>query len=249
MIDASTLISRLRRALPEALTTGSRSVEVVAMDRDETSDAAGAPIRPSPDGSDLRKVTSRDLDQVVKALAQSFYDDPIFSWIAPDDARRLRELERGFDLFARRVWLPQDEAYTTDHLIGAAFWMSPDNWHLSVPAQLRLLPSMAIITRRDLPRLMRVLNMIEAKHPRDTHYYLPIVGIAPQWQGRGFGSAILRPILERCDRDRIPAYLEASSPRNRALYERHDFAVVEEIRVKDSPPIWRMWRDPQRVSP
>jgi hypothetical protein len=57
----------------------------------------------------------------------------------------------------------------------------------------------------------------------------------------------MRPILERCDREGLPAYLEASSPRNRALYERHGFVVVEEMRLaKDSPPLWRMWRKPRR---
>ena len=215
------------------------------MERDATVDDAGLPIRPLPDGSDVRKVVEHDLPQVTRALAQSFYDDPIFAWIAQDAERRLPELERGFDLFARRVWFPHDEAYTTDHLIGAAFWVPPDKWHMSPLAQLGLLPAMAIITRRDLPRLIRLLNVIEAKHPHERHYYLPLVGIAPEWQGRGFGSAIMRPILERCDRDRIPAYLEASSTRNRALYERQGFDVVEEVSVKDSPPLWRMWREPR----
>ena len=43
----------------------------------------------------------------------------------------------------------------------------------------------------------------------------------------------------------MPAYLEASSPRNRALYERHGFAVTEEFFLgKGSPPLWRMWREP-----
>jgi hypothetical protein len=55
----------------------------------------------------------------------------------------------------------------------------------------------------------------------------------------------MRPVLERCDRDRVPAYLEASSPRNRALYERHGFEVMEECRyADDGPPLWRMWREP-----
>jgi ribosomal protein S18 acetylase RimI-like enzyme len=108
-----------------------------------------------------------------------------------------------------------------------------------------MLPSLAVITRRDLPRLIRTLNAIEAKHPHDLHYYLPVIGILPEWQGRGFGSALLRPMLERCDREQLPAYLEASSPRNRDLYERHGFEVVEEIHVaKDSPPMWPMRRPP-----
>jgi GNAT superfamily N-acetyltransferase len=69
--------------------------------------------------------------------------------------------------------------------------------------------------------------------------------VATAWQGRGFGAALLRPILERCDAEQVPAYLEASTPRNRALYERHGFKVVEECRyASDGPPMWRMWREP-----
>jgi ribosomal protein S18 acetylase RimI-like enzyme len=208
-------------------------------------DVVGTQVRPLPDGSDVRKVCGEDLPEIVGALARSFYDDPIFRWIVPNDSQRLARLQRGFDLFIRGVWFVHDEAYTTDRVIGGSFWMPPGKWHLSLFAQLRLLPSMALITRGDLPRLLRLLNAIEAKHPHERHYYLPMIGIAPEWQGCGFGSALLRPMLERCDREAIGAYLEASSARSRALYERHDFEVVEELRVKDSPPMWLMWRKPR----
>ena len=43
------------------------------------------------------------------------------------------------------------------------------------------------------------------------------MGFEPEWQGRGLSTALLRPVLERCDDEKLPAYLEASSPRNRAL--------------------------------
>lgn len=123
--------------------------------------------------------------------------------------------------------------------------MPPGTWHISMLTQLMMLPRVALITKGDLPRLVRTLNVIEGKHPHRRHYYLPVIGIVPEWQGRGFGSALLRPMLERCDQEGLPAYLEASSPRNRALYERHGFKVVEEIRVADdSPLMWRMWREP-----
>ena len=56
----------------------------------------------------------------------------------------------------------------------------------------------------------------------------------------------MRPILERCDRERLPAYLEATTPRNRACYERQGFRVTEEFHFpKDGPPSWRMWREPR----
>jgi ribosomal protein S18 acetylase RimI-like enzyme len=92
---------------------------------------------------------------------------------------------------------------------------------------------------------MRGFEFQDKLHPHEPHYYLSIVAVAPEHQGRGIGSALIRPILERCDRDGVPAYLEATTERNRALYERHGFRVSEEVRwPDDGPPLWLMWREP-----
>jgi GNAT superfamily N-acetyltransferase len=63
-------------------------------------------------------------------------------------------------------------------------------------------------------------------------------------QGRGLGSALLRHVLATCDGDALPAYLEATNPRNRDLYARHGFDVVEVIQAGTSPPLWAMLREP-----
>jgi GNAT superfamily N-acetyltransferase len=218
------------------------------VEAEATHDSAGLPIRPLPDGSDIRKATPEDQARVVEALARGFYDDPLLTWIFPDGERRLQQNERAFDVFVRRVYLPVDEIYTTDRFAGAACWMPPGTAEQSAWGQLRMLPGMVAAARGALPRLMAVLTAFDKGHPHEEHWYLPVIAVLPEWQGRGFGAALLRPALERCDREHLPAYLEATSPRNRALYERHGFEVTEELRVKDAPPVWRMWRVPQAAS-
>lgn len=184
---------------------------------------------------------------VARALAAAFYDDPPTSWVLRDDATRLRLLERGFGLFLRRVWLAHDECYTTDALSGAAVWVPPEKWKLGPLAELALLPSMALLYGRLLPRVLRALGELEANHPSERHCYLPYVGVVPDAQGRGLGTALIAPVLERCDREDLPAYLEASTPRNRALYERLGFEVTEQLHLLGGgPPLWRMWRRPSR---
>ena len=204
------------------------------------------PARPAIDGSDIRKLGHDDVPRIAKALARAFEDDPVMSWIFRDETDRPGRLERAFALFLRRIWLPQEECYAASRLFGAALWLPPGKWHLGVGAQLRLLPSMISVTGRNFVRLGSVLQLIERKHPKQPpHYYLAVLGVEPELQGRGFGGALMQPVLARCDRDRTPAYLESSKRRNVALYERHGFEVVEEIRLpKDGPPIWRMWREP-----
>ncbi len=203
-------------------------------------------VRPAPDGSDVRKLTAGDVPRVARALARAFADDPVMSWIFQDDSGRPARLERAFGLFLRKIWLPEEECYAADRQFGAALWLPPGKWHLGALAQLRMLPSTISVAGRNLPRLFTALNLIEKKHPKaPPHYYLAVLGVEPEFQGRGFGSALMRPVLARCDRDRMPAYLESSKRRNIALYERHGFRVVEELRLpKEGPPIWPMWREP-----
>jgi GNAT superfamily N-acetyltransferase len=194
----------------------------------------------------VRNLIDDEVPTVSRSMARAFFDDPVVGeWCLADESRRMRRLERVFELFLRRVYLAHDECYTPDGLAGGAFWLPPGKWKLGVLSDLRLIARLAPIAGSATPRILRVLSFIEAQHPHEPHYYLQFLGVEPDWQGRGVGSALLRPILERCDREGVPAYLEATSERSAALYERHRFAVVEEVGLPGGgPPLWRMWREP-----
>ena len=84
--------------------------------------------------------------------------------------------------------------------------------------------------------------VLDAAHPTYPHWFLHFLAVRPSVQGQGHGSALLRPMLERCDAEGIPAYLDATSEDNRRLYERHKFVVVSEVTLRDSPPLWCMLR-------
>lgn len=53
-------------------------------------------------------------------------------------------------------------------------------------------------------------------------------------------------VVDRADQQGVPAYLEATSPDNRRLYERHGFVVTGELSILGGPPVWPMWRGPRR---
>jgi ribosomal protein S18 acetylase RimI-like enzyme len=110
-----------------------------------------------------------------------------------------------------------------------------------------MFPVMVRAAGRRLPTALRMLSLMESRHKTldEPHLYLAFIGTDPNSQGRGHGSALLRSMLERCDKEVFPAYLEATSPGNRAFYHRHGFELREELHwPDDGPPFWPMWRKP-----
>src|ERR1700730_18871687 len=88
-------------------------------------------------------------------LARAFHDDPAFSWVLRTDPRRMKILEQGFELFLRRIWLEQEETYTTAGAVAVAVWERPNQWKVPVGRQLRVLPAMGGGFGRHLPPVLR----------------------------------------------------------------------------------------------
>jgi ribosomal protein S18 acetylase RimI-like enzyme len=190
---------------------------------------------------ELRMATASDAPRLKTVLAEAFCEDPIFGWLMPDDASRLERLQRFFAIELRQVALPRGRVLSTDGLTGAALSMPPGRWRVPPRASLYMGATFGM----HLPRAARLLGAMEWRHPREPHYYFANIGVAPELQGRGIGSALMRPTLERCDAGGLAAYLEASSERNAALYERLGFRLIRELRVAGGPPLRLMSRPPR----
>jgi ribosomal protein S18 acetylase RimI-like enzyme len=183
-----------------------------------------------------------DVSRLSAALAAAFEQDPIFGWILPNHHQRSARLLRFFDLELRHVVLPVGRVWTVAEGVGASLELPPGKWRLPLGAQVAHGPAFLRAFGARLPRAMALLMLIERHHVREPHYYIPYIGVAPDAQGQGLGTALLRPTLDRCDREGLPAYLEATSERNAALYERLGFEVKGELRLGSSPPLWPMLR-------
>jgi len=194
----------------------------------------------------VQRPAGDDHDRIVRTLAAAFETDPVSNWMLRKDDRRLE----GFHLLFRTcltLGLQKGEVFQSPHCEGSALWYTNGNWKISYVRQAGFVPEMlrALGLRGVIP-FIKALNVMEKNHPHEPHYYLQILGVHPQHQGKGIGAALLKPVLERCDRAGTGAYLENSNPKNLDFYSRHGFRVTREIRLgKGSPPMWLMWRDPR----
>lgn len=185
-----------------------------------------------------RKVTQESVPTVAETLALAFHDDPLVTWCMPDASRRSQILPGFFGAVVESC-LSYDETYDIDGDLSAAVWVPPgaeDDEHLAA--------RIGEISAEYAERVFEALGLMDEGHPAEPNYYLFAFGTRPAWQGRGIGSALMAPVLETCDRERVGAYLEATSERSKALYLRHGFEVTGVIHLPDGTPLWRMWRSP-----
>lgn len=192
----------------------------------------------------VRVAQPRESGSLKVALGAAFFDDPIFGWLIGRSSNRQARLERYFAIQLAHS-LADGCVWTTDGLQGAALCMPPGQWRLPPRLMIANGGRFTSVFRGRLPRATGLLAAIERRHLRGAHYYFANIGVAPEAQGQGLGSKLMRPTLDRCDEEGLPAYLEASSERNAALYERLGFQCTEVLRFAGSPPLRLMMRPPQ----
>lgn len=181
-----------------------------------------------------------DGDRAIATLVTAFAADPVIRWLYPDAARYLASFPTlarllGGDAFAAGT------AEVAPDYVGTALWVAPDAPSNEDALVAHLEGS---VDADHVEAVLMLLGQVVDHHPNGPVWYLPFIGVDPAHQGRGLGSRLLRAGLARAQRDGLPAYLEASTPSNRALYERHGFEVIGEVRAADSPPLWPMLRAP-----
>ena len=198
---------------------------------------------------DVSPLQRRNVRAAAGVLARAFYDDPVTSWMLPDDRTRLKALTRSFAPLARHHFLPRagSEVGLRDGTVGAAtLWDPPGQRKPSMVEQLITMPAMLWAFGSRVPASMRVMELMEKHHPEEPHWYLMLIGSDPAVRGAGFGHALMRSRLDRCDAEGAPAYLENSNPKNESYYLRFGFEVTGEIKLPDGgPTMWPMWRNPR----
>lgn len=191
----------------------------------------------------IRTAGEGDREFVIRLLDEAFQDDPVSGWVFPDRAHRVATHHKLMGAFADVV-LAEGRVDVTEDGAACALWLSvPADEHGDEegPGQLRE----AVDPENE--RVELIGRLTAGIHPAGrAHEYLWMIAVAPGRQGEGLGTALIETVLDRCDREGIPAYLEASSARSRKLYERLGFELTgRPLDLPDGPQMWPMWREPQ----
>jgi ribosomal protein S18 acetylase RimI-like enzyme len=193
----------------------------------------------------MRRASGNDIEHIARLFAASFMRDPVFDWMVKTGEGRLPALANFFRWVLKAQTIAPGETWMRPDGLAAAAWIPPgveDSSSFFID-QLRLTPLLMQLT--GVSRLSRGVALAGAMddHPSEPHFYLAFVGVAPNRQRRGMGTALLEETLARVDKAGAPAYLENSNPKNLPLYQRLGFRVIKEVRARpEAPPLFAMWR-------
>jgi ribosomal protein S18 acetylase RimI-like enzyme len=193
---------------------------------------------------------------VSNSLANAFADDPLYRRIFPNTDERFQVLR---SLFGAVVGYSHryGHVYTTPSVEGAACWLTPGNTKVTFWRMLRTgLAFQRVMTRLPAAARQQLLDALAFSdeihhrllpgHHMDDHWYLWALGVSPDCQGRGIGSALIQPALTQADHDGALCYLETMNERNVSFYLRWGFEVkAEEVVPGVQVALWSMIREPR----
>ena len=202
--------------------------------------------------NELYRLEKQDVDTAGSVLATAFFEDPAWIKVLPDPSERRVKLPLCFQ-FILTYAIKYGEVYApSSNLEGIALWLPYDLIEITV---WRMLRSGAF--RRGLKmgqdlgnRIQQVFNSIDSDRKENmadrAYIYLQAIGVAPEFQGKGFGGTLLRSMFERCDKEGMAIYLETETPENVEMYKKMGFTVLKERMITEYDFVmWEMIREPK----
>lgn len=190
-----------------------------------------------------RRATPDDRAVLVDIFVAAFEDDPWYRWRYPGADYRGRAAE-WFDLVTGFVWERAD-AWLTEGGDAAVIWVRPGR-AIAEPSDLADMWSLVERQHGDrAPEVAAALAAALGTEPPRPHALCLFAGVRPGRQGLGLGQQVMAPALDVCDRERLPAFLNSTNPRNVSFYERLGFRSTSLVEVAPNITFRSMLREPR----
>jgi GNAT superfamily N-acetyltransferase len=194
-------------------------------------------------------ITEAQIPLAGAMLEQAFFNDPLNIYTAPDPTMRTRIFSWYFTQAVRAETSTHTVYTTPGQPEGVAVWMNPcTNGQVAQSDEEEM---RQVFGPEAYERFVDAFSYFRRVHHEvieSPHWYLELLGVAPQRQGQGIGKALLLPLLQRADAEGLPCYLETFTERNIPFYESNGFQVAQAgVEPQSQIPFWAMKREVQAI--
>lgn len=184
----------------------------------------------------LLRLTRKDRDAGAAVLGRAFAEYELLRYYFQDEMER-HAIAVTLGFVELSVCLKYGEVYASSAKIeGVAAWLPPGKapfggWQLIHSVPLSVLFRFGRQGASRMRAYGRYIDNLHRKLVPYPHCYLQIIGVDPAYQGQGFSSQLVRPMLECIDQEHLPCFLETNTEKNVAIYQRFGFEVVSVDKV------------------
>lgn len=199
------------------------------------------------DLDNLFKLDKTNIHLAGKIAAKAYFEADDLIIPSKDPSKQLRYITKLMNL-TLKISIKFGVVYApSKNIEGIAAWLPHDKINLSIFQYIRHGALSAFFSagkegRKNLLRYPSIVSEKHEQHANFPHMYLYNLAIDPVYQGKGYASRLLKPMLAKLDENNLPCYLETAE-RNLALYEHFGFEVVEHVALLESDmDAWLMLR-------
>ncbi|MBA7665440.1 hypothetical protein ES703_73510 [subsurface metagenome] len=191
------------------------------------------------DLSNLVRLNKTQVKPAAEVLSRAFQNYPLLQYYFHDELKR-KKIALYFVSFAIFSGIRYGEIYAASpNLEGVAIWFPSDNYPVTIWKLVRSVPLSVIFGfgRYGGGRMRQLGGYVDAVHQRLApfgHWFLQVIGVDPQFQGKGYAGKLLKPMLARIDEEGLPCYLETFDENNVSFYEHFGFAVIEKSNIPET---------------
>lgn len=175
------------------------------------------------------KAQRKDKARVIEILCNSFEHDPHINWLVGEESGKPKRMKRLMAYAFEHAFI-NGTIELTDDVKAVALWKNHRSDKMNLPLGIENIRFLSAFGFERLKRITQMENEISKRYPKNRFFeYLWFIGTQPSEQGKGYGSALLRPRLKKSSEENRSIYLETTTDSNVAYYQKKGFELYDKI--------------------
>ncbi len=185
----------------------------------------------------IQKLEKNQIKDAAEIFAKAMMNDELHVFFFPDQASRFEKLVY---LYEFKLELQYRKCIVTSRkLEGLAIWEKPGQQHSGLSLSemfngLKLIWQCGIVSLIKMIKYQTWASKTRDKLINQPYWYLDVVIVNPEHQGKGFASQLIKPILLEAEKNHQEVYLETQNKNNILIYDKYGFSLIKEIKLPNT---------------